>query len=131
MPSAANSRLPKRTVRTLGARIKKERAKKAAETQNKITKEAASRGARVGLRPTSGRGAPISNKKARKLERKLGHALKRKVETEGDVAMRGNKNDIHRPLQEEAVLTPSVADITTTKGKKGESTAEAEADMVL
>ena len=54
-----------------------------------IIKADTCRGARPGLLPTSGPNKPISKKKLRKLERKMGYALKRKMEREGEVEMKG------------------------------------------
>ncbi|RWA03839.1 hypothetical protein EKO27_g11266, partial [Xylaria grammica] len=42
----------------------------------------------AGLLPTSGPNAAVSAKKMRKLERKMGYALKRKMEAEGEVEMK-------------------------------------------
>ncbi|EGS17536.1 uncharacterized protein CTHT_0068670 [Thermochaetoides thermophila DSM 1495] len=53
-----------------------------------IIKADTCRGARPGLLPTSGPNKPISKKKLRKLERKMGYALKRKMEREGEVEMK-------------------------------------------
>jgi hypothetical protein len=39
--------------------------------------------------PTSGPRKPISAKRQRKLDKKLGYALKRKQEAEGDAEMKG------------------------------------------
>jgi hypothetical protein len=87
---------------TLSKNKRIERAKKSAKTRAKaaysqklerkhgITKAQARKGARPGLLPTSGPGAPISKKKQRKLERNLGYAMKRRMEAEGEVVMKGS-----------------------------------------
>ncbi|PHH60997.1 hypothetical protein CDD81_963 [Ophiocordyceps australis] len=56
--------------------------------QAKVKKAAFRRGARPGLLPTSGPGSSISGKKARKLQRKIGYALKRSMEARGEVEMK-------------------------------------------
>lgn len=54
-----------------------------------IVKADLKRGARAGLLPTSGPRKPVSGKRQRKLDKKLGYALKRKQETEGEAEMKG------------------------------------------
>lgn len=56
---------------------------------DKVAKADTTRGARTGLLPTSGPRAPMSSKKRRKLERQMGYAMKRKMEAEGEVEMKG------------------------------------------
>ncbi|KAH8168171.1 hypothetical protein CIB48_g57 [Xylaria polymorpha] len=51
-----------------------------AQSSGRITKADARRGARSGILPTSGPNKAVSGKKARKLERKMGYALQRKME---------------------------------------------------
>jgi hypothetical protein len=75
---------------------KQRKASKQAASQSKLNarggiqaKADARRGARPGLLPTSGPRAPISKKKMRKLEKAMGHALRRKMEAEGEVVMKG------------------------------------------
>ncbi|KAH6626724.1 hypothetical protein B0J18DRAFT_464711 [Chaetomium sp. MPI-SDFR-AT-0129] len=93
MPSVKNPNAPSKN--RLAARAAKQRktarqASKQGRLEKRgglVTKADARRGARPGLLPTSGPRAAISKKKARKLERALGHAMKRKMEQEGVVGM--------------------------------------------
>jgi hypothetical protein len=95
MPSRKNPNAPSKN--RLAARANKARkTRQYAATQGAlaakggaIAKADARRGARPGLLPTSGPRAAISKKKQRKLERALGHAMKRKMESEGEVVMKG------------------------------------------
>jgi hypothetical protein len=83
----------KRTRSVTATKKRKVQMKKAyderLQSKHNITKAAARKGAKPGLLPTSGSGAAISKKKQRKLERKLGYALKRKMAGEGEVEMKG------------------------------------------
>ena len=54
-----------------------------------ISNADATRGARPGLMPTSGPGRPLSKKKQRKVEHRLAMALKRQLEAEGEVEVKG------------------------------------------
>ncbi len=74
--------------RTDAAKVNK-RNKKGAGPRDKAARADTTRGARPGLMPTSGPRALISSKKRRKLEKKMGYALKRKMEAEGEVDMKG------------------------------------------
>jgi hypothetical protein len=94
MPSVKNPNGPSKN--RLAARASTARkhsakavARKALVEQHKITKADAKRGARAGLLPTSGPNAAMSAKRRRKLERKMGYALKRKMEAEGEIEMKG------------------------------------------
>ncbi|KAJ4302032.1 hypothetical protein N0V88_002165 [Collariella sp. IMI 366227] len=59
-----------------------------------VAKSDARHGARPGLMPTSGPRKPVSAKRQRKLEKKMGYALKRKMERRGDApAEKGEKKD--------------------------------------
>ncbi|KAI3328807.1 hypothetical protein F4824DRAFT_506136 [Ustulina deusta] len=93
MPSVKNPNGPsKNRLVARTARARKHSAKHVARRtqaeQHKITKADARRGARAGLLPTSGPNAAVSAKKMRKLERKIGYALKRKMEADGEVEMK-------------------------------------------
>ncbi|KAL2015724.1 hypothetical protein VTK56DRAFT_4895 [Thermocarpiscus australiensis] len=94
MPSVKNPNAPsKNRLAAREAKRRKERRKAAAAGQlqkrgGAVAKADARRGARPGLLPTSGPRAPVSNKKARKLERKMGYALRRKMLAEGEVEMK-------------------------------------------
>ncbi|WYZ46815.1 hypothetical protein EsH8_IX_001040 [Colletotrichum jinshuiense] len=88
MPSVRNPNGPSKNRlanRALGA--KKARQKKSEANKNKISKTDAMRGARPGLAPNSGPNAPLSKKKAKKVEKLMAHALRRKMAAEGVVAM--------------------------------------------
>ncbi|KAI0870596.1 hypothetical protein GGS24DRAFT_504611 [Hypoxylon argillaceum] len=93
MPSVKNPNGPSKNrlaARTATARkhSAKQVARKTQIEHHKISKADARRGARAGLLPTSGPNAAVSGKKARKLERKMGYALKRRMEAEGEVVMK-------------------------------------------
>ncbi|KAI0546893.1 hypothetical protein F4679DRAFT_587110 [Xylaria curta] len=99
MPSVKNPNGPSKNrlaARTATARkhTTKQLERKALEqslsqqSRGKITKADARRGARAGLLPTSGPNKALSAKKARKLERKMGYALQRKMQAEGEVEMK-------------------------------------------
>ncbi|ORY70965.1 uncharacterized protein BCR38DRAFT_415606 [Pseudomassariella vexata] len=91
MPSVKNPNGPSKN--RLAARANTLRAKRqkssAAGKKSKILKADQTRGAREGLLPNSGPNAAISAKKQRKLDKKLGYALKRKMQADGEVEMKG------------------------------------------
>ncbi len=95
MPSVKNPNAPsKNRLAARAAKARKTRQKAAAQGQlarkgGAIAKADARRGARPGLLPTSGPRAAISSKRARKDQKRLGHALRRKMEREGEVVMKG------------------------------------------
>jgi hypothetical protein len=66
------------------AKAKKISQKQSFAGKHKIAPRDMMRGARPGLLPTSGPRAQVSSKKARKLEKKLGYALQRKMEAEAE-----------------------------------------------
>ncbi|PHH75398.1 hypothetical protein CDD80_2405 [Ophiocordyceps camponoti-rufipedis] len=76
------------------AKKRKTRQKLNEAARTKISKADASRGARPGLLPTSGPKARLSAKKARKLDKKLGYALKRKMEADGEAEMKECMDDL-------------------------------------
>lgn len=76
-------------VKTRRANIKKIQRKKAALPKDKALRADTTRGARPGLMPTSGPRAPLSGKRARKEEKKLAYAIRRRMEAEGEVEMKG------------------------------------------
>ncbi|KAI1809256.1 hypothetical protein GGS20DRAFT_328863 [Poronia punctata] len=93
MPSVKNPNGPSKNrlaARTATARkhSSKAIARKTLTEQHKITQADAKRGARAGLLPNSGPNKALSAKRRRKLERKMGYALKRKMEAEGEVEMK-------------------------------------------
>ena len=90
MPSVSNPNGPSRNRQIARAtKARAQRRKKSEHAKNKIAKADTSRGARPGLLPTSGPRAKISKKKARKLEKKMGHALRRQMEADGELVMKG------------------------------------------
>ena len=90
MPSVKNPNGPsKNRVAARAAKARKTRQKRSEEGKHKISKIDVQRGARPGLLPNSGPNAAISSKKARKLKKKLGYALQRKAEAEGEAVMQG------------------------------------------
>jgi hypothetical protein len=98
MPSRKNPNTPsKNRIAARAGKARKTRQYAAtqgalAATGGAIAKADSRRGARPGLLPTSGPRAAISKKKQRKIERALGHAMKRKMESEGEVVMKGMCN---------------------------------------
>lgn len=90
MPSVKNPNGPsKNRLAARASKAKKVRRQKSEQGKHKISKSDMARGARPGLLPTSGPRAKISSKKARKLEKKLGYAIQRKMEADGVVDMQG------------------------------------------
>jgi hypothetical protein len=90
MPSGGNLNGPsKNRLAARASKAKKQRRTKSEQGRTKIARKDAARGARPGLLPTSGPRAKLSGKKARKLEKQMAHAMKRKMEAEGVVEMKG------------------------------------------
>lgn len=90
MPSVKNPNGPsKNRLAARASAAKKVRRKRSELARNKISKQDIARGARPGILPTSGPRAKVSAKKARKLEKKMGYALKRRMEAEGEKQMLG------------------------------------------
>ncbi len=90
MPSTKNpNKISRNGLVARTAKARQAQQKRSAAGQSRIDKADTKRGARPGLLPTSGPRAPLSSKKKRKLEKQLGHALKRKMEAEGEVVMKG------------------------------------------
>ncbi|KAK3995564.1 ribosome biogenesis protein ALB1 [Cladorrhinum sp. PSN332] len=89
MPSVKNPNKPsKNRLAARAAKIRKVRQKSsAAGKRGAPSADDQRHGAREGLLPTSGPKKPVSGKKARKLEKRLGYALKRKMEEEGVTGM--------------------------------------------
>ena len=84
----------KNRLRAHASKARKVAQKAASRSSTRIEKADAKRGARPGLLPTSGPRKQMSAKKQRKLEKKLGYAMKRKMEAEGEVVMKGAPFDI-------------------------------------
>ncbi|KAL7907881.1 hypothetical protein GGI35DRAFT_455008 [Trichoderma velutinum] len=103
MPSVKNpNRLSKNRLAARAATARKANQKRAdPANKNKITKADKTRGARPGLLPTSGPRAAISAKKARKLEKKMGYAMKRKMEADGEAEMKDAPVVDEKAAQEE------------------------------
>ena len=88
MPSVKNPNGPSRNrLIARAAALRKTRQRASAmgklEKHHKITKEDMSRGARPGLLPNSGPRKALGKKAQRKLEKKMGYAIRRKMEKEG------------------------------------------------
>lgn len=91
MPSVKNPNGPSKNrlaARAAKARDKSQKQKNSSK-KNRVQKADSTRGARAGLLPTSGPNAALSSKKRRKLERKMGYAVKRQMAAEGEVEMKG------------------------------------------
>lgn len=90
MPSVKNPNGPsKNRMAARAAKARKTSQKRSEEGKHRIAKIDVQRGARPGLLPNSGPKAKISSKKARKLQKKLGYAMKRKMEASGEAVMTG------------------------------------------
>ncbi|KAM3535536.1 hypothetical protein MY4038_001221 [Beauveria bassiana] len=88
MPSVKNPNGPsKNRLAARAAKARKASQKRSAEGKHKIAKIDVQRGARPGLLPNSGPNARVSSKKARKLQKQMGHALRRKMAAEGEAVM--------------------------------------------
>lgn len=113
MVSVSNPNKPsKNRLAARAAKGKKVQQKSSADGQlSRVQKAATKRGARAGLLPTSGPGSKLSSKKARKVERKLAHAIKRKMEAEGEVEMK------------------DITEKKASKTKGGEATTEMAVDI--
>ncbi|KAL0466824.1 hypothetical protein QR685DRAFT_89652 [Neurospora intermedia] len=88
MPSVKNPNGPsKNRLIARAASLRKQRQRESAQGKlekiHKITKEDLARGARPGLLPNSGPRKALGKKAQRKLEKKLGYAIRRKMEREG------------------------------------------------
>lgn len=91
MASAKNPNAPsKNRLAARAAKARKTQQKRSANGKRTVSHKDAMRGARPGLLPTSGPNARKSSKKARKMQKKLGYALQRKMEEEeGEAMMEG------------------------------------------
>lgn len=105
MPSGGNLNGPcKNRLAARASKAKKMRQKRSEYAKNKISKNDVARGARPGLLPNSGPRAKLSSKKARKLEKKLGYAIQRKLETDGEVLMEEAESDEERQGPDETEM---------------------------
>ncbi|KAF4121857.1 hypothetical protein GMORB2_1697 [Geosmithia morbida] len=99
MPSVANPNKPSSNrLAARSSKAKKIQRQRVEAAQHKISKQDVARGARPGLLPSSGPNRKLSAKKARKMEKKMGYALKRRMEAEGIVSM---QEDAPEPETEE------------------------------
>jgi hypothetical protein len=92
MPSVKNPNGPSKNRLAARAATARKRSQKAAaqgKKQDGVQKADDRRGARTGILPTSGPNKALSSKRRRKLEKKMGYALKRKMEADGEVEMKG------------------------------------------
>ncbi|KAK4226395.1 ribosome biogenesis protein ALB1 [Podospora fimiseda] len=107
MPSVKNPNKPsKNRLAARAAKVRKVRQKSSATGKRGAPSLDDQRhGAREGLLPTSGPKKPLSGKKAKKLEKKLGYALRRKMESEGvvgmDIESTTEKKDEEKKIEEE------------------------------
>ncbi|KAJ4414238.1 hypothetical protein N0V85_003233 [Neurospora sp. IMI 360204] len=88
MPSVKNPNGPsKNRLIARAASLRKQRQRSSAQGKlekiHKITKDDLARGARPGLLPNSGPRKALGKKAQRKLEKKLGYGIRRKMEREG------------------------------------------------
>ncbi|KAK1675092.1 hypothetical protein BDP55DRAFT_632720 [Colletotrichum godetiae] len=98
MPSVKNPNGPSKNRlanRALGAKIA--RRKKSEANRHQIARTDTMRGARPGLMPTSGPNAPMSKKKAKKMEKKIANALRRQMEANGEVIMQDAEGTAEKP----------------------------------
>ncbi|KXH66241.1 hypothetical protein CSAL01_11897 [Colletotrichum salicis] len=98
MPSVKNPNGPSKNRlanRALGAKIA--RRKKSEANRHQIARTDTMRGARPGLMPTSGPNAPMSKKKAKKMEKKIANALRRQMEANGEVVMQDVEGTAEKP----------------------------------
>ncbi|ETS79623.1 hypothetical protein PFICI_09476 [Pestalotiopsis fici W106-1] len=104
MPSVKNPNGPsKNRLAARRASARKQSQKAAKTSKDKVVKADQKRGAGGGLLPTSGPRAKLSAKKQRKVDRKLGYALKRKMEADGEVEMKDAAEE--KPAKEAGVDT--------------------------
>ncbi|KAF4983433.1 hypothetical protein FZEAL_1162 [Fusarium zealandicum] len=109
MPSVKNPNGPsKNRLAARASTARKVARKLSTAPKSKIAKADATRGARTGLMPTSGPRKPVSGKRARKLEKKMGYATKRKTEADGEAEM---KDAPAESKEEEKVEEVAMADI--------------------
>ncbi len=107
MPSASvkNPNGPsKNRVAARASKAKKVRQQKSFAGKHKIPLADTMRGARPGLLPNSGPRAAVSGKKARKMEKKLGYALKRKMQADGEEAMQGKQRAAAACAEEQKMI---------------------------
>lgn len=76
-------------ARTGAANRKRVMQRRSAKPKDRAARADTTRGARAGLLPTSGPRAAMSGKKAKKMEKRMAHALRRKMAEEGGVEMKG------------------------------------------
>lgn len=96
-PSAKNPNGPSRLKLVSNARKAKSqqaRVEALAKNNNRIAKQDSRRGARPGILPSSGPNTAISRKKAKKIERALGHAQRRQLEQEAQAARAEEEREV-------------------------------------
>lgn len=97
MPSVKNPNGPSKNrlaARAATARKQNEKRIAGSSKKDRVEKADTKRGARAGILPTSGPNAALSSKKRRKLEKKMAHAMKRKMAAEGEVEMKGMSSPV-------------------------------------
>lgn len=98
MPSASVKNpncISRNRQRALRSKARKQTLQAAASARlpDRVARADAKRGARTGLLPTSGPNRALSGKKARKLEKQMAHAIRRKREEEekkAQIEMKGS-----------------------------------------
>ncbi|KAH6695018.1 hypothetical protein F5X68DRAFT_227016 [Plectosphaerella plurivora] len=115
-PSAKNPNGPSRlqsVANARKARSQQARVEALASNKNRIAKQDARRGARPGILPTSGPNTALSRKKAKKIERALGHAQRRQQQQEAQAAAAEEEKEVDDQVTE--------ADAAQTKKAKKNS----------
>ena len=134
MPSVSNPNGPSRNrLAARASKAKKIQRQKSKAGQHKISKKEASLGARPGLAANSGPTRVLSKKKARKLEKKMGYALRRKMEAEGVVEMKGECGDggglVRELLSDDCFFADGEVDAPEAEESKEGTTEEVEMDI--
>ncbi|KAH8652087.1 hypothetical protein BX600DRAFT_88139 [Xylariales sp. PMI_506] len=112
MPSVKNPNGPSKNRQAArAAKVRKLNQKKSAAGKTRISKADSTRGAREGILPTSGPNAALSGKKRRKMERRLGHALRRKMEAEGEVEMKDASEETSKTSKSEKAAASQDVDM--------------------
>ncbi|KAI0896196.1 hypothetical protein F4806DRAFT_53445 [Annulohypoxylon nitens] len=111
MPSVKNPNGPSKIrLAARAAKARKANQKRvtgASTKENRVAKADQKRGARTGLLPTSGPNKALSAKRRRKLEKKMGYAMKRKMEAEGEVEMKDVSEDKTSKTADEDMVVDS------------------------
>ncbi|CCC11205.1 hypothetical protein SMACR_03911 [Sordaria macrospora] len=128
MPSVRNPNGPsKNRLIAKKAALRKLRQKESAQGKmekiHKITRDDQNRGARPGLLPNSGPKKALGKKAQRKLEKKMGYAIRRKMEKEGLSKMEVEK------VEEMMGIGKTSKKSAETKAEETPATKEVEMDF--